>query len=74
VQVPQSDFDPELVSLMGRVCEEAWQELRSRVFFPTPDDNERFRHQLATRVMAAVARGERDPQRLKAIALTGLDG
>jgi hypothetical protein len=74
MQVSQSNFDPDSVALMGRVCEEAWCEVQTTIFFPLPADSDAFLHQMAARVMAAVALGERDPIRLKAIAMDGLDG
>lgn len=74
MQVTQSNFDSDSVALMGRVCDEAWCELRAKIFFPLPADSDAFLHQMAARVMAAVSMGERDPIRLKAIAMDGLDG
>ncbi|MBZ0209271.1 MAG: hypothetical protein K8F92_06430 [Hyphomicrobium sp.] len=48
--------------------------MQATIFFPTPEDSDAFLHGLAVRVMAAVAAGERDPERLKAMALDGMDG
>lgn len=42
------------------------------IFFRTPQDRDQFLNDLALRVMKAVADGERDPIRLKAIAASGL--
>ena len=72
MQVPQSNFDPDAVALMGRVCDEAWRETQTMIFFPLPADSDAFLHRMAARVMTAVALGERDPLRLKTIAL-GVD-
>ena len=69
-----SNFDSDSVALMGCVCDEAWREVQATVAFPTPMDSDHFLRELAIRVMAAVAAGERDPGRLKAIALDGIDG
>jgi len=74
MQVPQSNFDPDSVALMGRVCEEAWHQMQARLSFPLPADAEASLHHMTERVMRAVAMGERDPVRLKAIAMNGLDG
>lgn len=74
MQVPQSNFDPESVALMGRVCDEVWRQAQATFFFSTPSQSDQFLHQMATRVMAAVALGERDPQRLRVIARDGMDG
>ena len=68
MQMP-SNFDPETVALMGRVCDEAFNEARQTTFFPTPAGEQEFRISIATRVMLAVADGERDAARLKALAL-----
>ncbi len=73
MQVLQSNFDPETVALMGRACDEAWREVQSMMFFPSPEDSEDVHRQLAGRVMAAVAAGERDPVRLAAVALDGVE-
>jgi|EndMetStandDraft_5_1072996.scaffolds.fasta_scaffold2073799_1 hypothetical protein len=74
MQVHQSNFDPDSVALMGRVCDEAWRQTQATIFFPFAADSDAFLHQMAARVMAAVSLGERDPVRLKAIAMDGLDG
>jgi hypothetical protein len=74
MQVPPSNFDPDSVALMGRVCEEAWRQTQATIFFPLPEDSDAFLRQMAARVMAAVSMGERDPVRLKALAMDGLDG
>ena len=36
MQVTQSNFEPESVALMGRVCDDAWQDLQLGNFFPVP--------------------------------------
>jgi hypothetical protein len=74
MQVPQSNFDPDAVALMGRVCDEAWRQMQAMISFPLPADADASLHQMTARVMRAVAMGERDPVRLKAIAMDGLDG
>jgi hypothetical protein len=73
VQLPPQAFDPETVAMMGRVCDEAWNEARSRLAFPEAGDASGLREVVALRVMAAVAVGQRNPERLKAIALDALD-
>jgi hypothetical protein len=65
-------FDPPTLALMGRVCDEVWLELQSKHVFPSVSDETEIRHQIARRVMSAVAAGEQDPQRLKAWALHSL--
>ena len=66
---PANHFDCETVSLMGRVCDEAWLELQKKYFFGTQLDAGDVRSSLASRVLDAVNRGERNPERLRAIAL-----
>jgi hypothetical protein len=68
MQMP-SNFDPETLALMGRVCDEAFNQARQTTFFPMPADEHEFRCAIAGRVMSAVAAGERDAARLKALAL-----
>ena len=66
-------FDCETVTLMGRVCDEPWIELQKTVFFPTPVNAQNVRSALAVRVLDAVNHGERNPDRLKSIALEAVD-
>lgn len=74
MQNPQSSFDHDTVALMGRVCDAAWQEVQCSMFFPSPQDSDEVLRLLASRVMSAVAAGERDPDRLRVIALEGVEG
>jgi CheY-like chemotaxis protein len=66
---PKSGYDPETVALMGRACDEAWRELQFSVSPATADEEREARTLMAIRVMSAVNEGERDPRRLKSIAL-----
>ena len=74
MQVTQANFDSETVALMGRVCDEAWRDLQVTTYYPSPSDSADVLQRMAIRVMAAVAGGERDPARLKALAMDGLEG
>jgi hypothetical protein len=65
MQFPQTSFDNDSVALMGRVCDEVWREVQAGAALPADE----VLRELTARVMAAVAAGERDPARLKAIAL-----
>jgi hypothetical protein len=58
-------YAPDTMSLMGRVCDEAYAELNGT----PPGATKAIRRDIATRVMAAVGAGERDPAVLKAFAL-----
>jgi hypothetical protein len=73
MQLPSHSFDAETVAMMGRVCDEAWEEAQCRLSFPKSGDPTGLRNLVALRVMAAVANGERDIERLKAEALEALD-
>ena len=70
---PANHFDCETVSLMGRVCDQAWFELRNKLVFPDHEQEQGVRSSLANRVLDAVNQGERNPDRLKAIALATVD-
>jgi hypothetical protein len=64
--------NPEIAILMDCVCNEAWRKVLSTTFFPSSDDEDEVRSALAARVMAAITAGERDPERLKLVALGGV--
>lgn len=68
----KSYFDSESVLLMGRVCDEAWRELVDVTLFISADSEEKARRRMASKVLEAVAAGERDPARLKAFAFEAL--
>jgi hypothetical protein len=68
---PANHFDCETVSLMGRVCDQAWLELRNKV--PSQLVEENVHSSLAFRVLEAVNQGERNPEVLKAIALRAVE-
>lgn len=72
MQTPAYSFDPDTVALMGHVCDFAWNKVQSRLVLDL--DHRELRRLVALRVMAAVVVGQRDPARLKAIALDVLDG
>jgi hypothetical protein len=54
---------------MGRVCDQAWLELRNKLLFPSQSVEEDVRTSLAHRVLEAVSQGERNPETLKSLAL-----
>ncbi len=70
---PPHSFDAQTVAMLGRISDEAWHEAQCRLSFPQAGDPSGMRNLVALRIMAAVASGERDPKRLKAIALEALD-
>ena len=73
MQLAPEAFDPATVAMMGRVCDGAWDEATNRLSLFSARDPTRLRNVLALRVMAAVANGERDPDRLRLMALAALD-
>jgi hypothetical protein len=62
----------EIRALIDQVCNEAWLNLLATTFFPSPDDEDEVRSALAARVMAAITAGERDLERLRMIAGSGV--
>jgi hypothetical protein len=66
-------FDPATVAMMGRVCDGAWDEATNRRSLFSARDSTGLRNILALRVMAAVANGEQDTDRLRLMALAALD-
>jgi len=69
-----SAFDSETQSIMGRALEEAWSEIESRSFVRADPEKAGIRRALALRILAAVRVGQRDPERLRMVALHVMDG
>jgi hypothetical protein len=69
---PARTYDPETVGLLKRVFDEAWRDILGIIVAP-PLDPDAMRSVLAKRIMAAVNSGERDPKRLKLIAIDAID-
>ena len=65
----KSNFAPDDVKLMGSACDDAWKIIRTALVGPSQEYEEGIRSGMASRVIAAVEAGERDPDRLKSIAL-----
>jgi GAF domain-containing protein len=65
----QTSFEPEDLTLMGTACDQAWAILQTALLFPSGEYQRNIRSQMAVRVMAALADGERDPDQLESIAL-----
>ena len=70
---PASSYDPETLNVLTRVFDDAWIAVQGMVG-RTPLTADGLRSVLAKRIMAAAARGERDPKRLKLIAVGAIDG
>lgn len=67
-----TSYDPETLSVLLRVYDEAWVEILG-ILGAKPVDAATLRSDLAMRIMAAANSGERDPKRLKLIALRAID-
>ncbi|CAN1721431.1 conserved protein of unknown function [Hyphomicrobium sp. 1Nfss2.1] len=69
-----SAFDSETLSIMGRALEEAWSEIESRSCVRADPEKAGIRRALALRILAAVRVGQRDPERLRMVALHVVEG
>jgi hypothetical protein len=58
-----SCFDPDTIQLLRAVLDEAWNAL------PASRQQTVLKTELAERILAAASLGERDPDRLRAVAL-----
>ncbi len=67
-----TSYDPETLGVLSRVFDEAWIDVQAMVG-PMPLDPNGLRSELAKRIIAAAATGERDPRRLKLIALGAIE-
>jgi len=67
--VPNLNFDPETVAMMGHVCDEVWLIVQATMTCQTTAQEQALRSDLARLVMAAVVAGERDSERLLQMAL-----
>jgi hypothetical protein len=66
-------FEPEIVAVMGRALDEAWAEIEAKTPGARPE-MEGIKRALALRIMSAVRIGQRDPERLRAVALHVVEG
>jgi hypothetical protein len=67
---PATSYDPETLNMLIRVFDEAWAAMRAElVNRHRPFDANALRSALAKRIIVAADKGERDPARLKLIAL-----
>ena len=62
------NLDAQTSSLMTRVLEDAWTDLRAMLVVE-PLDADKLREKLALKIVTAVRDGERDLKQLKLIAL-----
>jgi len=69
---PVTSYDPDMLRVLTRAFDDAWKEVQSLVGV-RPVAAEVLRAKLANRIMNAFNGGERDPSRLKLIALGAID-
>lgn len=69
---PAASYDPDPLGVLTRAFEDAWADLRALVG-AKPVAATVLRQRLAQRIMAAADEGERDPARLRLIALGAID-
>jgi hypothetical protein len=67
-------FGPEIVAMMGRALDEAWAEVEARSGVRAEPEKTGIRRALALRIMSAVRAGQRDPRRLRDVALHVVEG
>jgi hypothetical protein len=70
---PDLSFGPQIVKLMGNVCDDAWREfLATHPSFDLLSENETKR-EIVRCIMSAIVDGERDPARLRELALRAIE-
>ena len=65
-------YDPDTLRVLLRAYDEAWIDIRG-MLGANPLNAAALRSDLAKRITAAADKGERDPRRLKLIALRAID-
>jgi hypothetical protein len=70
----RSAFDPETLALMGRALDEAWAEIEATTWVRAEPEKSGIRRALALRIMGAVRAGQRNPERLRHVALHVVEG
>lgn len=69
-----ASYDPETLALLEQAFNEAWHEVQTTPSAIESGVMEATRKMMALRLMAAANDGERDPQRLKLLAVQAVDG
>ena len=67
--MPISKIEAETFALMEEACDEAWRILEANTSYISPAEALKIHRQMKSRVMAAVADGERNPEELTIVAL-----
>jgi len=70
--IPASSYDPDTLKLLCAALDDAWLASKS-ILGASVLDPVSLRSELAKRIIAAANAGERDPARLKLIALNAIE-
>ncbi len=70
--IPAASYDPDTLRVLQLAFDEAWIDVQSALGV-TPLKPELLKTRLAERIMEAADKGERDPKRLKLIALRAIN-
>jgi len=71
VRIIDTSYDPATRAMLNRVLDEVWSEVEATLV-EGPIDTVATRVHLALRIVRSANVGERDPARLKSIALRGV--
>jgi hypothetical protein len=69
---PAASYDPDTLAVLTRAFNDAWIDIQAMVG-AKPVTSDAIRSSLVKRIMEAANRGERDPRRLKLIALKAIE-
>jgi hypothetical protein len=69
---PANAFDTETLRLLTHALDDAWVAVQTALGV-RPVDPEQLKSRLAVRILDAANKGERDPKRLKLIALRAIE-
>jgi hypothetical protein len=70
----EASYDAQTLALVTEAFEGAWHEVQTWYPGRNAEDLMTTRKMMALRIMTATKDGERDPERLKLIALRAVDG
>jgi hypothetical protein len=74
VSIFAASYDPETLLLLEQAFGDAWRELQGNGSSHASGDMAVTRKMMALRIMTAANQGERDPERLSALAVQAVDG
>lgn len=70
----KESYDPDTLVILTRAFEAAWRDVQAKKLGCSETSLIAARRMLALRIMYAAHNGERDPERLKALAVLAVDG